>query len=67
MTSNKTPVTWPLSPAEWAAVERAARQERARAMSAFGRSVVALTKRAFGIGKPITIWVPAVKGGRITA
>jgi hypothetical protein len=35
-------------------------------MSAMGRSIVAAFKRTFG-GGMTTIYVPAIKGGRLTA
>lgn len=67
MTTNIKPVAWPPTADEWARIDRAARVERSRAMAALGRSTVALFKRMIGRGRPTTIWVPSVKGGRITA
>lgn len=66
MITNNTPISWPMSAEDWMAVERAAKAERARAIRAFGRSVGALVRRAFGAGKPTAIYLPATRG-RITA
>lgn len=64
-TSNKT-IVWPLAADEFKAIERAARIERARAMTAIGRSISAAFKRVFS-GGMTTIYVPAIKGGRLSA
>ena len=66
MSTNKSPVVWPLSADEWRAVERAARVERSRAVAAFGRGFVNVVRRVLGFGYPITIYVPANRG-RLTA
>jgi hypothetical protein len=60
-------VVRPMTADNWAKIERAARIERSRAMAAMGRSLVGAIKRAIGLGRPITVWVPSVKGGRLTA
>ena len=67
MTTNIETLTRPLTPEAWASIHRAARQERARAMSARGRSLMASLKRAFTVGTTITVWVPSAKGGHISA
>ena len=66
MTTNNTPITWPLTADEMRAVEHAARLERARAVAAFGHGFAKVVRRIFGFGTPITIYVPAGRG-RLTA
>jgi hypothetical protein len=66
MTTNNKTSAWPMTADDFKAIERAAKAERARAMSAMGRSIVAALKRTFG-GGMTTIYVPAIKGGRLTA
>ena len=67
MATNNQPLAWPLTPDARMQLERAARQERAKAVAAFGHAAAALVKRVFGLGAPITIWVPSVKGGHRAA
>jgi hypothetical protein len=66
MTTNNKTIAWPMTADEFKAIERAAKIERARAMTAMARSIGAAFKRTFG-GGMTTIYVPAIKGGRLTA
>ncbi len=62
MTTDKTPISWPLSADAWQAVERSARIERARALTAFGRSITGLVRRVFNATTETTIYLPSVRG-----
>ncbi|MGE0222465.1 MAG: hypothetical protein AB7F35_03895 [Acetobacteraceae bacterium] len=61
MNTNDVPLVWPLSLEERARIYREARAERARAISALSRSMVAAVKRAFRRNRQTAIWVPAAK------